>query len=49
MLVAGDREMEDGMVALRLRSGTDLKAMSVNAVIDRIRTEVKARQDVGDA
>jgi hypothetical protein len=41
--------MEEGMVAVRLRSGADLKAMPVDAVIDRIRTEVKTRQDTRDA
>jgi threonyl-tRNA synthetase len=48
MLIAGDREMQEGTVAVRLRSGTDLKAMPVEAVIDRIHTEVKTRKDIGD-
>jgi threonyl-tRNA synthetase len=46
MLVVGDKEAEEGAVSVRLRSGVDLKAMPVEAVIDRIRTEVKNRKDV---
>ena len=34
MLVIGDREMEDGQVALRRRSGDSLPAMSVEAFIE---------------
>jgi threonyl-tRNA synthetase len=49
MLIAGDREMQEGTVAVRLRNGVDLKAMPVEAVIERIRTEVKTRMDVGEA
>jgi hypothetical protein len=36
-------------VAMRLRSVDDRKAMAVEAVIDRIRTEVKSRIDIGEA
>lgn len=46
MLVVGDREQEQGAAAVRLRSGVDLKAMSVEAIIERIRGEVESRADV---
>jgi threonyl-tRNA synthetase len=49
MLIAGDREMQEGTVAVRLRSGADLKSVPVEAVIDRIRTEVKTRMDITGA
>jgi threonyl-tRNA synthetase len=40
MLVAGDREAEAGAVAVRLRSGQDLKAKPLDEVIELIRTAV---------
>ncbi|MEI6044762.1 MAG: threonine--tRNA ligase [Chloroflexota bacterium] len=46
MLIVGDKEAEDGVVSVRLRSGVDLKAMPVEELIDRIRAEVKTRQDI---
>jgi threonyl-tRNA synthetase len=46
MLVVGDREAEEGAVSVRLRNGTDLKSMPVEAVIDRIRAEVRDRRDL---
>ena len=39
MLVVGDREAAEGTVAARLRSGDDLGAQPLAAVIERIRTE----------
>jgi threonyl-tRNA synthetase len=41
MLVMGDKEMEVGAVALRLRSGEDLGAMSVDAFIARAKADVE--------
>jgi len=32
--------------AVRLRNGTDLKSMPIEAVIDRIRSEVRDRRDL---
>ncbi|MFO0574794.1 MAG: threonine--tRNA ligase [Polyangia bacterium] len=46
MLVVGDREAAEGAAAVRLRSGVDLRALSVDAIIDRIRGEVESRADV---
>jgi threonyl-tRNA synthetase len=46
MLIVGDKEAEDGTVSVRLRSDVDLKAMPVEELIDRIRVEVKTRQDI---
>ncbi|MEW6567149.1 MAG: threonine--tRNA ligase [Chloroflexota bacterium] len=43
MLVVGDREVKQGAVAVRLRSGEDLGPMAVEAFIERARAEVAAR------
>jgi len=40
MLVMGDKEMEAGAVALRLRSGEDLGAISVDAFIARAQSDI---------
>ncbi len=44
MLVVGDKEAESGAVALRLRSGENPGAMSVEAFLDRAREDVAARR-----
>ncbi len=41
LLVAGEREMQSGQVAVRTRKGEDLGSMSVQAFIDRLKTEIK--------
>ena len=46
MLVVGDREAEAGQAAVRLRSGADLKALSIDDIIARIKGEVESRADV---
>jgi len=43
MLVVGDREAEAGAAAVRLRSGEDLGAMKVAALIARMQREVEER------
>jgi threonyl-tRNA synthetase len=43
LLVIGDREMEEGTVAVRTRGGEDLGAMPINAFIERMRSEVTQR------
>ena len=43
MLVIGDREMEEGQVALRRRSGESLPAMSVDAFIEFALREIDAK------
>jgi threonyl-tRNA synthetase len=45
MLVVGDREAADGTVAVRLRSGKDLGAMSLDALIPRLKQEAESRKD----
>ena len=40
MLVVGDREAEAEQVAVRLRSGEDLGALSVEAFLERVKAEV---------
>jgi threonyl-tRNA synthetase len=39
LLVVGDREKENGAVAVRTRSGEDLGTMSVAAFAERLRNE----------
>jgi threonyl-tRNA synthetase len=43
LLVIGDREMEEGAVAVRTRKGEDLGSMPLEAFIERMRTEVTQR------
>ncbi len=43
MLVVGDREMENGKVAPRLRSGERLDAMSVDDLLKRIQQDIEER------
>jgi len=40
LLVVGDREMENGTVAVRSRSGEDLGSMSVEEFLEMIGKEV---------
>lgn len=44
MLVAGDREVQSGSLAVRGRSGANLGTMTVAAVLDLLRTEVAGAQ-----
>ena len=43
MLVIGDREIEAGAAAVRLRSGDDLGAVPVDEIVARIAAEVEAK------
>jgi threonyl-tRNA synthetase len=43
LLVVGDREMEEGTVAVRTRRGEDLGSMKMQDFIDRMREEVTMR------
>jgi threonyl-tRNA synthetase len=43
LLVAGDREMESGGIAVRTRGGEDLGSMAVEAFVDRLSEEAKPR------
>jgi threonyl-tRNA synthetase len=43
MLVAGDREIEGGAVAVRTRTGDDLGAIDVADVVAKLEQEIKAR------
>jgi threonyl-tRNA synthetase len=43
MLIAGDREQEAGAVAVRHRDGTDLGALPLFQVIDRLKDEVATK------
>ncbi|MEE4191843.1 MAG: threonine--tRNA ligase, partial [Halieaceae bacterium] len=44
LLVVGDREMEEGSVAVRTRSGEDLGTLSLDAFAERLGEEVRTRQ-----
>ncbi len=44
MLVVGDREVESGGASVRLRSGENLRAMSVEDTVARILSDVESRQ-----
>ena len=43
LLVAGEREMQSGQVAVRTRKGEDLGSMSISAFIERLTAEIKAK------
>src|SRR5262249_31994761 len=43
MLIIGDKEQAAGAVAVRLRSGEDLGAMPVDALIARAKADIAAR------
>ncbi len=44
MLVCGAKEVEAGLVALRTRKGEDLGQVSLEKVINRLKSEIKERQ-----
>ena len=44
MLVIGDKEVEARTVAVRTREGKDLGAMAPEAFLEKIETEVRAKQ-----
>jgi threonyl-tRNA synthetase len=44
MLVIGDREIEEGQLAVRMRSGDDLGAISVESFKERILGEVRRHE-----
>ena len=46
MLVVGEREAQDGKVAVRLRSGKDLGPMPLDQFAARIKKEAESRSDV---
>jgi threonyl-tRNA synthetase len=39
MLIVGNREQEEGAVSVRLRSGEDLGALSLDALLERLHAE----------
>jgi threonyl-tRNA synthetase len=43
ILVVGDKEVQSGAVALRLRTGEDLGAQSLASVISRVKTAAESR------
>jgi threonyl-tRNA synthetase len=48
LIVVGDREVEDRKVAVRLRNGTDLGAMPIEELADRLCEEVAQRANISD-
>jgi threonyl-tRNA synthetase len=43
MLILGEREMKEGAVAVRARSGRDLGAMTVTEFAERLKAEIATR------
>ncbi|TVQ40210.1 MAG: threonine--tRNA ligase [Wenzhouxiangella sp.] len=48
LLIVGDREVENAQVAVRRRDGTDLGAMSVDALEENLQAEVASRGKIAD-
>jgi threonyl-tRNA synthetase len=48
MLVVGKKEAAEGTVAVRLRDGTDLGALPLTQVMERLRKEITSRQDISE-
>jgi threonyl-tRNA synthetase len=48
LLIIGDREVENDLVAVRRRDGTDLGAMSVDDLVAKLRDEVAQRVTIND-
>ncbi|HEY4385362.1 MAG TPA: His/Gly/Thr/Pro-type tRNA ligase C-terminal domain-containing protein [Ktedonobacteraceae bacterium] len=46
MLVIGDKEAENGTVAVRYRSGSNLGTLPLDAIAERIKTEMLTRNDL---
>ncbi|MBI4511804.1 MAG: threonine--tRNA ligase [Deltaproteobacteria bacterium] len=46
IVVIGDSEVESGKVAVRLRNGTQLPAMELAALIERVSKEIQERRDI---
>ncbi len=46
ILVIGDREMEEGTVAVRMRGGKELGTLSVDAFVDHLQQDVAQRRQV---
>ena len=43
LLVAGEREMQSGQVAVRTRKGEDLGSMPIDALIERLKAEIESK------
>lgn len=43
LLIVGEKEMEAGQVAVRIRKGEDLGSMSIKSLIDRLNQEVQTK------
>jgi threonyl-tRNA synthetase len=43
LVVVGDKEMQNGHVAVRTRKGEDLGAMSVDAFVARVQQDIQNR------
>jgi threonyl-tRNA synthetase len=48
ILVVGDAEEAAGTAAVRLRSGTNLGPMAIDALVERLRQEIDARRDLAE-
>ncbi len=43
LFIIGDKEVENGLVAVRTRDGKDLGAMTIDAANDMLQREIKER------
>ena len=48
LLIVGDREVEQGRVAVRQRDGTDLGSMAIDALTENLQAEVASRGKIDD-
>ena len=43
MIVVGDREQQENKIAVRTRTGQDLRALSIQEFIDKINNEIESK------
>jgi threonyl-tRNA synthetase len=47
LLIIGDKEVENTLVTVRTRDGTDLGVMTIDTICDTLLSEIKTKQRVG--
>jgi threonyl-tRNA synthetase len=43
LIVVGDKEMQNGQVAVRTRKGEDLGVMTVDAFVERVQQDIQSK------
>ena len=46
MIIIGDQEVADNTLSVRLRSGRDLRSLSIDQLTERLRQEITQRKDI---